>query len=203
MTRLSGALQKRGVQLYSRSVHWGPLLDAHQEKMERLVGAEGSSNRPLQRAGMNVGGDALSYKFSQDGINHLFDYEYAALRSDEVVIFAHSLGCVLATDWLSSRNLARISKLVTLGNNMEAFNEGNEAAWLATCPAQVRAPGTWDNYYDGQDMLGWPVRHWIPQVQDIRVDVGGFLKSWWGLSHTAYWNDRQLWSETIPQHSFR
>ncbi|MEY4507959.1 MAG: hypothetical protein RLZZ450_81 [Pseudomonadota bacterium] len=199
MKWLSGALSARGVTLYANSVHWGPLLDRHQEKMERAVAREGSSNRMLQRAGMSVGGDALSYRYSQDAINLLFDYEYSSLRADDVIIFSHSLGCVLATDWMRSRRLARVSQLVTLGCNLEAFNQNNEAQWAAECPWQVRGPRTWTNCFDAQDMLGWPVRHWLPWVRDVEVDVGGLLTRWWGVSHMGYWTDRTLWRETVPR----
>jgi hypothetical protein len=180
MKRLSAALAERGVTLYSRSVHWGPIMDEHERKMLEAVGRRGSENRPTQRAGIGMGGDALSYRHSQDAINYVFDYEVGALRADDFIIFAHSLGCVLATDWLRSRKLARCSKFVSMGCNLQAFNLGAEAQW--PCPWQLSGPNAW-----------------VRQARDVEVSVGGWLTGWTGLSHTGYWQDRKLWTRTVPE----
>lgn len=195
---LTSALKAKGVDFYGRSVLWGPLLDAHQESMARAVAKEGSDNRPFQRVGMAVAGDALSYEYSQDAINHVFDYEVSRLRADDFVIFAHSLGCVLATDWLRSRKRARCSKLVTMGCNLEAFNQNNQAAWAASCPWQVNHAGTWTNVFGPRDALGWPVKHWLPWVEDREYRVGSWLTRWNGASHGAYWTDARLWGDVMP-----
>ena len=193
---LQGALRARGSELYSSTVLWAPVLDVHQRKMSAAVAKRGSSNRPSQRLVMGTLADALSYRHHADQISALMDDAYMRLRADEVVIFAHSLGGLLTVDWLRSRTRARVAQFHTFGCNLELFYQGAEDKF--DCPAQLRPSAKWTNYFDEDDMLGWPLRGWLPQVDDIEVSVGGLLSGWWGLSHTAYWDDSALWCRTIP-----
>jgi pimeloyl-ACP methyl ester carboxylesterase len=193
---LAGALSARGCTLYGRSVHWAPILDAPQQAMAAAVKRGGSAGRPAQGLVIRTLADALSYGHHRDAIHYVMDYEIRQLRADNVVIFAHSLGALIACDYLRSRTGVKVDKLVTFGCNLELFYQGAEASFVV--PPQVDAPGKWVNAFDEDDMLGWPVRAWLPKVRDVEVSVGGLLTGWWGLSHTAYFADKRFWTSTVP-----
>ncbi len=194
---LAAACSRNQATLYARSVHWSPLLDAHQRKMMKRVASEGSANRPAQRLTVGTLSDALCYDLHRDAIHHVFDYEVRQLRADDFVIFAHSLGALIAVDWMRSRQRAQVGRFVTFGCNLELFHLGRQDDFVA--PAQVAQPGSWHNLFDEDDALGWPIRGWIPHVVDHEVSVGGLLTGWWGLSHTAYLTDKKLWTQTMPR----
>ena len=82
----------------------------------------------------------------------------------------------------------------------------------ALTPA-VRAVARWDNDYDPDDVLGWPLRtvgspvplgpgeHAYAEAVDAdhAVDAGGLLTSWNPLSHTQYWRDPDVLDPTADQ----
>jgi hypothetical protein len=72
MKRLSAALSERGVTLYARSVHWGPLMDGPQEALLAKLQKYGSRGKLAQRIAVETLADALSYRHYQTSINHLF-----------------------------------------------------------------------------------------------------------------------------------
>ncbi len=192
MRRLSGALSDRGERLFARSVHWAPLLDVPQAKAMRALGKVS----PVQRISQGMLADALSYELYRDAIHAVMDYEVRQLRADDFVIFAHSLGCTIALDYLRSRTRVR-ARLITLGNNVGLWYQGRESTFV--CPSQVSRPGTWINVVDPEDGLGFKVNHWLPHVPDVLVEVGGLAaRIVPALAHQSYWHDAQLWSRTLP-----
>lgn len=56
---------------------------------------------------------------------------------------------------------------------------------------------TWENYYDPDDALGWPLKPLSKEYaalvnRDIRMNSGGFFTSWTPFSHTSYWKDKDF-----------
>ena len=56
---------------------------------------------------------------------------------------------------------------------------------------------TWDNYYDSDDALGWPLKPLSKEYaelvnKDIRMNSGGFFTSWTPFSHGSYWKDKDF-----------
>jgi len=84
---------------------------------------------------------------------------------------------------------------VTTGCNIPIF----VAAHAVIEPIKRPRPEfVWKNFYDPDDVLGWPLRPlsaaYAALVEDVSMNAGrGFLnwalKSWNPLSHTAYWDD--------------
>ena len=179
----------------SQEVVWAPVLDAFETDMLATVKRGGSNNRPMQRFVVNVLADALSYRHRQDQIFELIDQSYCRLRAPGgVTIFAHSLGALLALEWLRARPTVQVDKLVTFGVNLQLFYLGGDFV----SPAQVAAPGCWVNAFSDTDALGWPLRGWLPHVRDVEVNVGGLFSRWNGLAHTAYFDSRRFWRNTVP-----
>lgn len=199
---LRSALKSRGIEMYARSVHWAPILDDGEKKMLESVGKLGSSNRMSQRLVVETLADALCYQHKQETIQYLVDYELSQFnnQADEVVVFAHSLGVLLMSDYLRNRPKVKIQKFVSFGTNLQLFNIGRESAFV--CPEQLKGVGRWTNYWDEDDMLGWPVSGWLPHVKDTEVSVGPWWSGWTGLSHIGYFEDKDLWSKKIPNDLF-
>lgn len=193
---LARALAARGRQLYAREVLWSPILDRYENEMMREIRARGSAVRPAQRLVVGTLADALCYGNRREEILELVDRAFASLRSSSCYVFAHSLGGVIATDWLRTRAGAKIDRLITFGCNLQLFSLGAKEAWK--CPPQVSARGKWVSAFDEDDMLGYPLAGWQPHVIDVEVSVGGLLGGT-GLAHTAYFTDEGFWRETVPQ----
>jgi hypothetical protein len=59
------------------------------------------------------------------------------------------------------------------------------------------AKAVWENYYDKNDSMGYPIKALNPKyaeanVTDIQINVGNILTSWNLLSHFGYWKSRYL-----------
>jgi hypothetical protein len=137
-----------------------------------------------------------------------------------LVIVAHSLGGHMITNYVwdvrhakskpknAFERLETLCSLITMGCNIPlftlAFEElepidfptpGVEAFFPAGTAAEELAEVTqWWNFYDPDDVLGYPLRTLGPAYarvvsRDVAVDAGGLLRSWNPASHTAYWTD--------------
>lgn len=199
---LSAACSRRGVVLYARSAHWAPLMDLNSTRFLKAAKARGSSANATQRLVANTLSDALSYRADRpvgEQILHLVDYEVSQLRADDFVIFAHSLGGLIACDWLRTRTSARLGKLVTFGCNIPLFTLGT----AFEVPPAVEKYGKWLNYFYDSDMLGYPLDG-VPELQhviDMKLDDAGGLR--WseivpGLAHIDYLGDRAFWKR-VPK----
>ncbi len=54
----------------------------------------------------------------------------------------------------------------------------------------------WKNYFDEDDILGWPLQPlsdpYSDLVEDVPINAGRFWESWNPLSHTRYWEDKDF-----------
>jgi pimeloyl-ACP methyl ester carboxylesterase len=191
---LATALARANIELYTQEVLWAPILDTLEDRMLYDISRAGSSSKPLQRLALGTLADALCYPSRREDILGTVDAAFMRLRADRCWVFAHSLGGLIATDWLRSRERARVHQLVTFGCNLELFALGTQWA----CPKQLSGPGRWTNLFDADDMLGYPLSRWQKQVRDVEVSVGPLWSGWTGLSHIEYFDDSKLWGKTVP-----
>ena len=96
---------------------------------------------------------------------------------------------------LEFRRLRTLRVLITTGCNIPIF--------VAGLPRKQRVPiarpnddFVWQNYYDEDDMLGWPLQKLNPAyralVRDHEVNIGNILTSWNPFSHLGYWTDKDV-----------
>lgn len=140
-----------------------------------------------------------------------------------VMIIAHSLGCQIISNYIwdaqqSSveagvfrsdlpnpigkqtaedrfRRLKTLDTLFTSGCNIPIFIAGLPKEKIR--PVITNARGwrfRWENYYDPDDVLGWPLHPLSPAYKaaiavDKAISAGNLLNSWTPLSHSAYWAD--------------
>lgn len=168
-------------------------------------------------------------------IHALFRDELRLMRAElgdadkPLVVLAHSLGAAITSNytWDRQKNvdptnfgataferMETLAGLVTFGCNIPLFTlayqkvesiEFPPPALAQTHPALVPV-ARWLNFYDRDDILGWPlrplgefngdpnsVRRYDRSVsQDIEINIGGPLASWNPVSHSEYWTDNDF-----------
>ncbi len=178
-------------------------------------------------ASLEVKKDDTNSKYTQVQkiILETFKEAYKALgnKARPVVFVGYSLGCQVMSNyiWDASRTngayagiwknqppginpaspLNRfvrgrtIKRLFTCGCNIPIFVAGHDVIKPISKPNNEFE---WHNYYDEDDVLGWPLRPlsdgYRKLVKDHEINVGGRwyqvpFQSWNPLSHTAYWQD--------------
>jgi hypothetical protein len=95
-----------------------------------------------------------------------------------------------------------LSGLVTCGSTLPLFSLALPAIEAITFPPPeldepLRAVAAWNNYYDPDDVLGWPLKQLSPSYRaavsaDHEINVGSWLSSWHPGAHGAYWSDRDF-----------
>lgn len=145
----------------------------------------------------------------QRALDHaLLDFEGDATKP--VIIIAQSLGCQVISNYLwdaqhgsnifaesppdgsaqsNFRTLKSLTNLITTGCNIPLFIAG-----LADrrCFERPNDSFVWDNFYDPDDVLGWPLKQLGSTyniVRDHPINSGGPLSSWNISSHGEYWSD--------------
>ncbi|MEE9269923.1 MAG: hypothetical protein V3V49_06645 [Candidatus Krumholzibacteria bacterium] len=143
-----------------------------------------------------------------------------------LVILAHSLGSVIVSDYIWDRQkkykprlygrtalerMETLALLITFGSTLPLFSMAYYPVVSIAFPppgvrrffppgttaAEIRRVAKWLNYYDRDDVMGYPLKPTSPSynknvTRDRQVNVGGIFSSWNPLSHTAYWTDKDF-----------
>lgn len=131
-----------------------------------------------------------------------------------LVVIAHSLGSVIMSNYIWDEQKGHglggtpfekaetLVGFITFGCNIALFSLAyNPVVSIqfppATLPQQLQRVAKWLNFFDSDDVLGYPLKPLSPTynqavTQDVEVNVGGLLTSWNPLSHTAYWTDNNF-----------
>ena len=95
---------------------------------------------------------------------------------------------------------ASLNTFFTTGCNIPIFVAAHATQQIEPFP-KPNASFEWHNYYDRDDVLGWPLADLSPAyaqlVSDHPINAGGgimgwLLKSWNPMSHGQYWGDDDL-----------
>ena len=150
-------------------------------------------------------------------------------ESKPVIFVAHSLGCQVLSNYIWDSQIAptqvkrgvwvgvpkendkvqnflrlkSLAQLYTTGCNIPIFMSGWDEEDII--PVANNAKGyqfDWDNYYDEDDVLGWPLKplskaysRVVKKDHEINADGGFFGKLWRGwnpMSHGGYWTDNDF-----------
>ena len=159
------------------------------------------------------------YVLAQRAIRETIRKGLAELSSPaaSVAIVAQSLGCQVISNyiWDSQWNggiwkheplsgisaseekflrLGTLRLLLTTGCNIPFFVSGlNRIEPIAKPTPDFR----WSNYFDKDDVLGWPLRPLSPEYrkivnEDVEIKSGGLFTGWNPASHTGYWTDKDF-----------
>lgn len=166
----------------------------------------------------------LTQKMIMNAMDEVFDE--AGQRQIPIVIVANSLGCQVISSYIwdaqrlspsvgiwsmerddevyegspqdQFRRMKSLQRFYTLGCNIPIFVAGHKIIKSIKPPT---ADFKWINFYDKDDVLGWPLQplsqSYEQLVEDIQVNVGKGLwaklfKSWNPLSHGQYWQDKKV-----------
>jgi hypothetical protein len=132
-----------------------------------------------------------------------------------LVVLAHSLGSHIMSSYVwdtqrgnatgadpassSFERMEWLAGLVTFGSNIPLFTFAYDPVVAISFPGhglppELEAKARWLNYFDKDDVLGYPLKPISPSYnevvdEDIEINVGGFGASLTPLSHGAYWTD--------------
>lgn len=89
-----------------------------------------------------------------------------------------------------NENLKNLSYLATIGCNIPLFLSGMNETKIKAIDKR-NAHFTWDNYYDQDDVLGWPLKQLSPSyealVTDHEINTGLYVGA-----HVKYWDDNDF-----------
>jgi hypothetical protein len=138
-----------------------------------------------------------------------------------VMLLAHSLGGAIMSDYIWERQkgaqpgetslerLVNLVGIVTFGCNIPLFTLALPRVQPIMLPSRelsaeldaVRPAIEWHNYYDPDDVLGWPLERIYdpradgqpgPRIVDHSINVGDWKSSWNPMCHAEYWTDRNF-----------
>jgi len=148
----------------------------------------------------------------QNALSHAY-LDFNQDKSKPVIIIAQSLGCQVISNylWDAQNNkyifkntggvdpnkldflrLKSMHNLVTTGCNIPLFISGISDRQSFKKP---NPKFKWDNYYDPDDVLGWPLKQLgksFTIVNDHHINAGGVFTSWNPFSHGGYWSDNDV-----------
>ncbi|WP_429140530.1 hypothetical protein [Aeromonas allosaccharophila] len=136
-------------------------------------------------------------------------------KNKPVIIIAQSLGCQVISNYIwdarngtgifknlepdasgeikEFRRLKSCVQLLTTGCNIPMFVGGLNPIKAIEKPNDKF---TWVNYFDKNDVLGWPLSplsdSYKALVKDYEINVGGIFSSWNPWSHGQYWTDKDV-----------
>ncbi|MCX6952456.1 MAG: chemotaxis protein [Verrucomicrobia bacterium] len=145
--------------------------------------------------------------------------------SAPLVVLSHSLGTIVTSNYfydLSRPSLLPESVTDVHGDEPTPLEKGRTLTALFTfgspialwslrfkdfgkpitvpapsVPAEIAKAGGWYNFYDPDDVIGYPLRtlnsaYRAAVKQDLALNAGGIFTSWNPLSHTEYWTDNDV-----------
>ncbi|MEN8230537.1 MAG: hypothetical protein ABFS38_20420 [Bacteroidota bacterium] len=136
-----------------------------------------------------------------------------------LVILASSMGTEIINNYVWDRQRAvnpdpmgnspferfeTLTGLFTFGSNLPIFAASHTIDSLVpiafpspNLQAELLPKAVWENYYDKNDSMGYPIKalnsHYAnANVTDIQINTGGILTFWNLLSHFGYWKSKKL-----------
>lgn len=134
-----------------------------------------------------------------------------------MVVLAHSLGSHIISSYVWDtqhghatgaapgadpfERMGWLAGMVTFGSTIPLFTFAHKviepiAFPGADLPARYRRLARWLNFFDPDDVLGYPLAPinaaYARLVRDVEIDVGNLVESWNPLAHDAYWDDRDF-----------
>lgn len=171
-----------------------------------------------RRAPVTAGGKTAN---TYTAIHDKIDSAIAALRQrlvapdSPLIVVAHSLGSVIFSDhvWDCAKategdpfvNMRSLSGIITFGSNLPLFTLALPKIEPIAFPpvglsASLAEKARWLNFFDPDDVLGYPLEPFYGNLGgkliDRTINADGLFTSWSPMSHTEYWDDDGVISET-------
>lgn len=160
----------------------------------------------------------------REKIGELYEGPLAS-RPVPMVVLAHSIGSHIMSSYIwdtqqdkptgaapdSSvfERMGWLAGMVTCGSTIPLFTFAHDPVKPIRfpgdeLPARFRPKAKWRNYYDRDDVLGYPLkpindRYAAVVDTDVEVNVGNLVEASTPLSHNAYWDDRSFTDPVADQ----
>jgi alpha-beta hydrolase superfamily lysophospholipase len=166
---------------------------------------QGSANQTYERIHEKVA----------SSLHNLADVQLAGAKRP-IVVVAHSLGGHIMSNFVWDRqhdsaakkkalgpveSMQTLAGMVTFGCNIPLFTFAYDKVEPIKFPgarlsAADKRRARWLNFYDPDDILGYPLKA-LPAYRkvvhrDIPINAGGIFSSWNPASHSQYWTDNDL-----------
>lgn len=155
---------------------YGKIHDRVRGNVEALFKAVGSQNLPLVVIAHSLGAHIMS--------NYIWDQQHP----DGAAVVASSF-----------EQFKTHAGMLTFGCNIPLFTFAYDPVVPISFPGSdlspsVKAASKWLNYYDKDDVLGWPLKPVCDAYDDlvaadVEMNVGGGFTNWNPASHSRYWSD--------------
>jgi len=130
-----------------------------------------------------------------------------------VIVVAHSLGSVIMYDYIWDRQhnineelygtnpfegMKTLVGFITFGSPIPlfAFGYGHDVSIefpLRDLPSKLKEKAKWLNFYDADDVFGWPLEDLENCVAEDRpISVGSIFTRWNIACHSRYWTDNNF-----------
>lgn len=229
---INGRLGNKSADVTWEEIYWADILSRRQDDYLRRANRNNQLDLfSLRRFVVSALGDASAYRKTtsatgnanntytqihdrvRQAINHL---ENETGGNVPLVVFAHSLGCHIMSNYIwdmqqdSTSTLSNFQKMETLAG-LVMFGCNVPLFVFAFDPANIipiRFPGNaltpqqhqkarWYNFFDPDDILGYPLKPINAAYsrvvnRDYAINVGGVFSSWNPLSHNKYWTDNDF-----------
>jgi hypothetical protein len=215
---LAGFLDETDPNIIYKEILWAPILQRHQNELwQRVRKGDGKSDLDMVRLRkfmVGFAGDAIAYqndevgKPTYDAIHKTITDELESVQNElgdeefELTIVAHSLGTVIASNYLyDHREKLTTVNFFTLGSPIAIWllRYGSVTTADSESVVKVARPnGVWINILDDEDIIGYPLKP-ISAAYNKAVDmdyiteVGGPFSAGSPMSHVGYWEDGNVY----------
>jgi len=212
---VSGKLNSAHAQRIAwQSVFWADILESRQQQYLKKARREADLDYiSLRRFIVSSIGDAAAYRRVGKPTEGTYGRIHARVRDAKLqledrltnpngplIILAHSLGGHIISNYIWDieeknspfQDFSGLRVLITFGCNIPLFT----FALGRVVPITLPDGAIWENYYDPDDVLAYPIAptrgYSSSGVIDRAINVGGLFSSWSPLSHSKYWTDDSL-----------
>lgn len=209
-------------------------VDTIQEEMFRRIDSSNNLDfRKLRKFALSAFGDAVTFERGASEETSVYKKIHIEIKNkvveinsnlqdnDLFVIVGCSLGVHLVSTYIydsdkeigifenvapiPENNLSNLNFLASIGCNLPLFLSGIEKSKIIALDKTKRADRfKWHNYFDRDDILGWPLQQLSPSyenlVEDFEINTG-----FTPLAHRSYWDDNDFtkpFAETLKTMPF-
>ena len=149
------------------------------------------ADAPIVIIAQSLGGHVIS--------NYIWDAQAQAKGKKVIGVWRDDINSLLNSGSQQEIDFMRLRTLrfiFTTGCNIPLFVAGQNAIVAIDKPDPIR-DFDWLNFYDRDDVLGWPLKPLSPSydltvTEDINIEVGPIATGATPLSHLYYWQDGQF-----------
>lgn len=146
---------------------------------------KGFFGRIIGKVLIYFGGDAIQYARNYRNIVGHFRIWLGDNKDKKFILVTHSMGSILAMDYMRRTNDPRVKKVFCMANNSPLFNM-QETGELPT-------NAKWYAFLEKNDAMSMPVGNTLHyKMEEIPVKIKNLLKGSNLASHNAFWKSKKV-----------